>query len=192
MRVFSIALLMSLASLASFTAHADMEIDGVRYAPTFTLDGKSLQLNGAASRYGKLGVRNFSVAVYAMQKAGTAAALVAEPGPKRIAFKFQRPMASDALRVLTRGVESNLDRGDFAKALGGVARLGGLMGSHLSFADGDTLTLDYQPGLGTFFTINGKRDPEPVKEPEFFKAMLLIWVGDRPVDAQMKAGILGG
>ncbi len=45
--------------------------------------------------------------------------------------------------------------------------------------------------MGTFFSFNGKRDAEPVKEPEFFKAMLLIWVGKKPVDEKMKAGILG-
>ena len=193
MRDFSIALLMSIASLASFTAaHADVEIDGVKYATPLKLDGKALQLNGVASRYGKLGARNFTVAVYASEKARTGEGLLAAPGSKRIAFKFLRSQLTDGLRIMTRGVETNLERGDFAKALGGVARLGGLMGSRQTFAEGDTFTMDYQPGVGTFFTVNGKRDPEPVKEPEFFKAMLLVWVGENPVDAQMKAAILGG
>ena len=192
MRLLFVALLM-FASLASFNAaRADVEIDGLQYAATLKLDGTLLQLNGAATKYSKLGVRDYTVAVYVSQKGSTAQALLAAPGPKRIAFKFLRPMKSDGLRILTQGVEKNLTRDDYIKSLGGVMQLGSLLGNHPSLAGGDSLTIDYQAGVGTFISINGLRDAEPVKEPEFFKAMLMIWVGARPVDAQMRAAILGG
>jgi len=184
--------LLALLTSVSLAAHADVEIDGVKYASAFKLDGKSLQLNGAATKTNKIGIRNFSVAVYAGEKGRSASALLAAPGPKRIAYKFLRPVMADGMRFLTRGVEANLARADFVKALGGVARLGAILGGHPTFAEGDSFTIDYQPGLGTFLAINGQRDAEPIKEPEFFKAMLLIWVGDKPVDPKMKAGILGG
>ena len=110
MRLLLVALLM-FASLASSTdARADVEIDGMPYAATLKLDGTPLQLNGAATRYSKLGVRDYTVAVYVSEKGSTAEALLAAPGPKRIAFKFLRPMKTDGLRVLTHGVEANMAR----------------------------------------------------------------------------------
>ena len=184
-------LLMTSASLVSFAAHADVEIDGVRYANPIKVEGWPMQLTGAATKLNKLGARNFSVAIYAEKKAGSVDAMLGMRGSKRIAYKFLRPVMADGMRFLTKGVEANLNRADFVKSLNGLGRLGALLGSHPTFADGDTFTMDYQPGVGTFFAINGKRDPEPVKEPEFFKAMVLIWVGASPVDEKMKAGILG-
>ncbi len=46
--------------------------------------------------------------------------------------------------------------------------------------------------MGTTFLINGKPQGEAVKEPEFFKAMLLIWLGPKPADPQMKVALLAG
>ena len=192
MRLLLVALLMMFASVASSSeARADVEIDGQQYASSLKLDGALLQLNGAATKYSKLGVRDYSVAVYVSAKGSTAEALLAAPGPKRIAFKFLRSMKTDSLRVLTQGVETNLARADYIKSLVGVMRLGSLLGKHPSLAVGDSLTIDYFPGVGTFVSLNGRREAEPIKEPEFFQAMLLIWVGARPVDAQMRAAILG-
>ncbi len=184
-------LLLTSASLASFAAHADVDIDGIKYANPIKVEGWPMQLTGAATQLGKPGVRNFSVAIYAEKKAGSVDAMLAMRGSKRIAYKFLRPVTADGMRFLIKSVEGNLDRADFIKSLSGLGRLGALLGARPSFADGDTFTIDYQPGVGTFFSFNGKRDAEPVKEPEFFKAMLLIWVGKKPVDEKMKAGILG-
>ena len=57
---------------------------------------------------------------------------------------------------------------------------------------GDSVTVDYTPGTGTTVLINGK--PEggaPIKEPEFFNALLKIWLGDRPADHVLKDALLG-
>ena len=191
MRALLLVALLTAACFASFAAHADVEIDGVKYASAFKIDGRTVLLNGAATKTSKLGVRDFSVAIYAEKKAGSVDALCTMRGSKRISYKILRRMTADGMGFLTRSAEANLDRTDYVKALGGLARLAALLGSHPSFVDGDTLALDYQPGVGTFFSLNGKRDNQPVKEPEFFKAMLLVWVGDKPVDQRMKAEILG-
>jgi hypothetical protein len=192
MRALVLAALTLLGCLAGAAARADVEIDGVKYAPSVKLDGQPLRLNGAATKTNKLGVRNFSVAVYAAESGRSAEALLAAPGPKRIVFKFLKPVTADAMGFLTRGVEANLERADTVKTINGVVRLGTLLGSHPTFAAGDSLAIDYQPGKGSFLAINGKAEALPVVEPEFFKAMLLIWVGAQPVDSKMKVGILGG
>ncbi|MBV8503552.1 MAG: chalcone isomerase family protein [Paucibacter sp.] len=191
MRAPLLALLLA-ASLPGVNARADVDIGGIRYASTVKLDGQALPLNGVGTQFNKVGSRSFSVAVYALAKSGSASELLAMPGPKRIVFKFMRPVQADAMRFLTKGIEANLERADSIKTINGVVRLGSLLGGRAGFSDGDSLALDYLPGKGTVLAINGKPQGEPVAEPEFFKAMLLVWVGVKPFDPKMKTGILGG
>jgi len=186
-------LLVLVATLASHGAQADsLTVDGVKYEQTVSVAGKTLRLNGAATKHNKQGIRNFAVSVYVPTTARTTDALLAEAGPKRISFAFLRTVQADTMRFLTQGVQSNIDRVEFSKTFVGVMQLGALLGAHPTFSEGDSLAMDYQPGTGTTFLINGKPQGEPVKEPEFFKAMLLIWLGPKPVDPQMKAGLLAG
>ena len=39
--------------------------------------------------------------------------------------------------------------------------------------------------------VNGKPAAEPIKEPEFYSAMMKIWLGKSPADAQLKDALLG-
>ena len=39
--------------------------------------------------------------------------------------------------------------------------------------------------------INGKPSIEPIKEPEFFTALMKIWLGNNPADGQLKDALLG-
>ncbi|HEY4083386.1 MAG TPA: chalcone isomerase family protein [Burkholderiaceae bacterium] len=191
MRTVLLALIAS-AALACQGARADnVEVDGVKYETSVNVAGQALLLNGAATKHNKQGVRNFAVGLYLSTSAKSADAVLAAPGAKRISFRFLKEVNADTMRFLTMGVEANMNRTDFAKTFVGVMRLGALLGAHPHFNDGDTFTFDYQPGKGTVFMLNGKPQGEPVAEPEFFKAMLLVWLGGKPVDPKMKTGLLG-
>ena len=52
-------------------------------------------------------------------------------------------------------------------------------------------TSDWIPGTGTVISVNGKAQGEPVKEAEFYKAMLRIWIGQNPADWKLKDALLG-
>jgi hypothetical protein len=45
--------------------------------------------------------------------------------------------------------------------------------------------------VGTSILVNGKPQGEPTKEPEFFTALIRIWLGNSPADAQLKEALLG-
>ncbi len=191
MRTVLLALIAA-AALATQGARADnVEVDGVKYETSVNVAGQALLLNGAATKRNKQGARNFAVGLYLNTSAKSADAVLAAPGAKRISFKFLKEVNADALRFLTMSVEANMNRTDFARTFVGVMRLGALLGAHPHFNEGDSFTLDYQPGKGTVFMLNGKPQGEPVTEPEFFKAMLLVWLGAKPVDPKMKTGLLG-
>jgi hypothetical protein len=56
---------------------------------------------------------------------------------------------------------------------------------------GDVVNLDYAPAVGLTMTVNGKAYGAPVPGADLYAALLGIFVGDRPVDPKMKAGMLG-
>ena len=57
--------------------------------------------------------------------------------------------------------------------------------------EGDIFLIDWVPGTGSVITVKGQVQGEPFKEPEFFKALMLIWLGQVPADHKLKDALLG-
>jgi len=53
------------------------------------------------------------------------------------------------------------------------------------------VTLDWVPGTGTVVSVRGVAQEPPFPEPEFFQALLRIWLGPAPADWQLKERLLG-
>jgi hypothetical protein len=47
------------------------------------------------------------------------------------------------------------------------------------------------PGTGTTVYVRGVAQGEPFREPEFFNALLRIWLGPAPADWRLKESLLG-
>jgi len=45
--------------------------------------------------------------------------------------------------------------------------------------------------MGTVITVKGVAQGEPFKEPEFYSALLRIWLGPNPADWKLKDALLG-
>ena len=56
---------------------------------------------------------------------------------------------------------------------------------------GAVVTLSYLPASGTHIHINSE-ERLVVKGEDFFRAMLRIWIGDKPVDGRLRDAMLGG
>lgn len=56
---------------------------------------------------------------------------------------------------------------------------------------GSVIALDFVPGSGTRVLVNGATQGKPIAGDEFYRALLRIWLGDRPVDGDLKKGLLG-
>jgi hypothetical protein len=55
----------------------------------------------------------------------------------------------------------------------------------------DVVDLDRLPGRGLLLARNGRLRGEPIPGHDLDAALLLIFIGDKPVDAKLKAGLLG-
>ena len=87
--------------------------------------------------------------------------------------------------------EDNMDRAAFSKLIPGVLRMSQIFSDHKKLVAGDQFQIDWIPGTGTIITVKGKPQGEPFKEPEFFNALLGIWLGNAPADWKLKDALLG-
>jgi len=192
MRAFIVAALLAAGSLSGASAWAQaVEVANVKYEPGIDLAGQKLQLNGAGVRY-KFVVKVYTAGLYLTTKAGTPQEVLAAPGPKRMHIHMLRDIDGNELgRLFTKGMEDNAPREEFVKSINGVLKLSEIFASRKQLNNGDSFYVDYVPGLGSTVLVNGKPVGETIKEPEFFTALLRIWLGDKPADAGLKEALLG-
>lgn len=173
----------------------DMDVGGVRFERRLDLDGNALSLNGAGIRY-KAVFKVYAAGLYMpanhQPKATTPDEVLTVSGPRRMAITMLREIDSNELgRLFTRGVEDNMPRSDYAKLVPGLVRMGEMFAQHKRLMPGDTFTIDWIPGVGTVISVRGRPQGEPFKEPEFFNALLRIWLGKSPADHLLKDALLG-
>jgi hypothetical protein len=168
-----------------------VEVAGVNLENNVDVAGSKLVLNGAGIRY-KAIFKVYVAGLYLGRKADTPAGVIAAPGAKRMSITMLRDIDSAELgKLFSRGIEDNMDRAAFSKLIPGVLRMSNIFSEHKKLLAGETFLIDWVPGRGTVLTIKGKVDGEPFKEPEFFNALMSIWLGRSPADWKLKEQLLG-
>ena len=163
----------------------------VKYEPTQTLGDTTVQLNGAGVRY-KAVFKVYTAGLYLEKKAATPQEVASVRGPKRMSITMLREIDSTELgKLFSRGMEDNMDRAAFSRIVPGVLRMSQIFSDHKKLQAGDQFMIDWIPGTGTVITVKGKVQGEPFKEPEFFNALMGIWLGNLPADFKLKDALLG-
>lgn len=170
---------------------ATVDVAGVKLEDRITVNNTPLQLNGAGVRY-KAVFKVYTAGLYLSAKADTPDAVLAAPGPKRMSITMLRDIDSAELgKLFSRGMEDNMERSAFSKLIPGVLRMSQVFSNHKVLKTGETFVIDWVPGTGTVLTIKGQVEGEPFKEPEFFNALMRIWLGPKPADWLLKDALLG-
>jgi hypothetical protein len=191
MKLLKSCLLAAAVLLTAPGAFAQATVSGIKYDENIDLRGAKLHLNGAGTRY-KAIFKVYTAGLYLTRKAGTPEEALTAPGAKRISITTLREIDSGELgKLFTRGVEDNMEKGAFSKLIPGLVRMSQLFTDIKKLNAGDTFTIDWVPGTGTIITVKGVQQGEPFKEPEFFNALLRIWLGPAPADWKLKDALLG-
>lgn len=173
-------------------AAAALEISGVRVEDSTTVAGTALRLNGAGVRY-KGPFKVYVGNLYVGQPVKSLDELIAAPGPKRLGMTFLREVNSAEFgKMLTRGIEDNVSRPDFAKIIPGLVKMSGMFAAHSSFQPGEECAIEWDPAKGLSIWVKGKLQAEPSMDPAFFRALMAIWFGPVPADWKLKEALLGG
>jgi hypothetical protein len=167
------------------------EVDKIKYDNSVQVGGSKLQLNGAGIRY-KAIFKVYTAGLYLATKANTPEAVLAAPGPKRIHIVMLRDIDGNELgKLFTRGMQDNAPREEFSKSIAGTLRMADIFSAKKKLLAGEYFSVDWVPGVGTSVLVDGKPQGEPIKEPEFFSALMKIWLGNSPADSRLKEALLG-
>jgi hypothetical protein len=177
--------------IAGSALAAPVDVGGVKMEDSADVRGAKLVLNGAGVRY-KAVFKIYAAGLYLGQKQTTAEDVLAAPGAKRIQVTMLRDIDANELgKLFTRGVQDNAPKDQMSKLIPGLMRMSQVFSDQKKLVAGDMFMMDWVPGTGSVLTVKGVPQGEPFKEPEFYNAMLRIWLGPQPADWKLKDALLG-
>ncbi|HKX45065.1 MAG TPA: chalcone isomerase family protein [Burkholderiaceae bacterium] len=178
-------------SAPAAAAAGTTEVGGVKFDNSIQLGGARLQLNGAGVRY-KAIFKVYAAGLYLSAKATNTEAVLATPGPRLIKIVMLREIDANELgKLFTKGMEQNAPREEFSKSIGGIMQMSEIFSSRKNLKAGEWFGVEWVPGTGTVIVVNGQPTGQPIKEPEFYSALMKIWLGKAPADAGLKEALLG-
>lgn len=186
------SLLAAALTISAALAHAQaVEVGGVKFPTSAQVGNAQLPLNGAGIRH-KFVVKVYAAGLYLGAKATTAEQVFAATGPRRMHVVMLRDIDGNELgKLFTDGMQKNATREEFAKVIPGTIKLGEIFATRRKLAKDDSFSVDYVPGTGTRILVNGTPTGDVIKEPEFFTALMKIWLGKSPADHLLKDALLG-
>jgi hypothetical protein len=180
------------AALATGVAAQSVTIEGVAFEPTIQLGGSTLQLNGVGLRT-RVIFKVYAAGLYVPQKSNAAATLLEQKGPRRVAITMLRNVsADDFASALIDGLRNNHTEQQLAAFKGQIDTLQANMKEIGQAKKGDAIHFEFLPEAGTRLVVNGQAKGAAIPGEDFFAAVLRVWLGDKPADADLKKGLLGG
>lgn len=175
---------------AAVAAHA-VVIDGQQFDDRIRLADTELVLNGVGFR-AVAWLKGYAAGLYIAQKASTPEAVVAVKGPKRIRMKMMVEVESkEFVKAFDKGMKRNLSEAEFAALTERMAKFDAMVNALVKLRKGDVVDLDYLPSRGLVLSLNGVAKGEALPGEDLYAGLLKIFIGTRPVDTKLKAGLLG-
>lgn len=176
--------------LAAGAAQA-VEVAGVQVPDSVRVGSADLVLNGAGIRTRAI-FKVYVGALYLTERKTAAQDALAQKGPKRVALHILRDLSADQLTgALTESLAANLPEAEREKLAPQVVELTRTMEAVGAVKEKNVVTIDYLPEAGTRVALDGAPRGKPIAGEDFYRALLRIWLGDKPVDRSLKAGMLG-
>jgi len=167
------------------------DVAGVKIDDKTRVGSSELVLNGAGLRK-RFFLQVYAIGLYLPRKAGNATGAINTEGPKRASIHMLRDVgAAQFTDALAEGIRENHTEAE-AKALEPrVQALAAIMAEVKEAKKGMVITLDWT-GAATQLGIDGKPAGKPIEGADFYRALLRIWLGDKPVQEDLKKALLGG
>lgn len=167
--------------------HAE-KISGVDVPDSITVAETSLALNGAGVRK-KFFMDIYIAGLYLPAKTTDSAAILSDKGPASVWMyilydKISKEKITDGW---TDGMRANLPENEIQELDPVLESFNKLF---MAVHKGDVIQIDYLPGKGTEVRINNEWRGI-VGDNRFFRALLNVWLGPKPVTKEIKAAMLG-
>jgi hypothetical protein len=170
-------------------AEGGAEVGGVALDDKVVVGGRALVLNGAGIRTRAI-FKVYVASLYLPQKAGELQGVLAK-SPRRIQLNLLRTLSAEQLaEALNDGLGEANAPADLAAVRPQADQLLAIMKAFKEVKEKDVVTLDFVDGA-TKVGWNGEPKGS-VPGEAFNRALMRIWVGDKPVQADLKKALLGG
>jgi hypothetical protein len=164
------------------------EVAGVRLDDKVSVGAQELVLNGAGVRT-RVVFKVYVASLYLPQKATELAAVLAK-SPRRIQLNLLRTLAADQLvEALNEGLAENNTAAELGAVKSQVDALATIMKSFKEVKEKDVITLDFVDGA-TRIGLNGDAKGN-IGGDAFNQALTKVWLGEKPVQADLKKSLLG-
>jgi hypothetical protein len=163
------------------------EVAGVKIDDKTRVANTELSLTGAGLRK-RAFFQVYAIGLYVQDRKADP---ISQPGPKRVHIHMLRDVGADTFtEALADGIKANTSEAE-AKALEPkVKQLGATIAEIKEAKKGMTIALDWT-GKDTQVVIDGKPAGRPIEGEDFYRALLKIWLGDKPVQDDLKKSLLG-
>ena len=186
--VFRLLLVLFLAG----GAHA-AELEGVKLDDRTRLDGEEIQLNGIALRTRYAVFKVYVAGLYLPQKTSSGPAAIDARGAKRMILVMMRDVSAEQfIESFDVALRSNNSGTQLAEVKAQTDELVARIRTIGEARKGTEILLDYLPSAGTQLTVGGTARGKPIPGESFYRAILRSWVGDNPLQEDMKKALLGG
>jgi hypothetical protein len=170
---------------------AAAEVAGVKIDDRARLGSADLVLNGAGVRK-VLFFNAYAMGLYVPKKTANAAEAISQEGPKRVSLGMLRDIGHERFtKALVEGLTENHSEAELKALQPRIDALNATMAQVGEAKKGSTITLDWS-GSATLIGVDGKPVGKPIEGADFYRALLKIWLGDKPVQEDLKKALLGG
>ena len=191
-RMMQRLLLMMLVAVAALRPAVCATVDGIPVADRVQLGGTTLVLNGAGTRT-RFFFKFYIAALYLPSRISAATAVLADAGPKRVSLTMMRHLTSGQfVGALHEAIAHNSTPAEIAQMKPQIDALMTAMSAAGAINEGDMLTIDFLPDGTTLVGRNGRSQGAPIAGRNFQRALLDVWIGPIPVQADLKVKLLGG
>lgn len=184
--------LIAILMLCVSTQAMALEVEGMKLDDSVQLGNVPLLLNGAGVR-SMVFFKMYVAGLYLSDKKASAEAVLADVGAKRIALHVMvgEGETERFLHGFRKGIEKNHGEKEVAALSERMNVLDHLFDAVKTVKKGDVITFDWLPENGTRVNLNGA-ELGKIGGEDFYRALLSIWIGEKPVSSDLKKGLLGG
>ena len=166
-------------------------LEGVQLEDSVRVGKTDLLLNGMGLRT-RFIFNVYVAGLYLTERTGSADAALALKGPKRMTLVMLRDVGAEEFgEALLKGLRNNVPNAELEKIKDKVDDLLGRIAAIGEAKKGMVIELDYAANSGTTLKVNGVPQGKPLAGEAFFQALLSIWLGEKPVQPDLKDALLG-
>jgi hypothetical protein len=164
------------------------EVAGVKFDDKTRVASAELSLNGAGLRR-RAFFQVYAVALYVQDRKADP---VAQGGPKRVQIHMLRDVGAGAFnQALCEGIRENHSEAELKALEPRVKQLAGTIEEIKEAKKGMNIALDWD-GSATQVVVDGRAVGQPIPGEDFYRALLRIWLGEKPVQEDLKKALAGG